>query len=91
MNEISNLAPATNRGAENTIIVDWCQFTIFYKDLKILEDSHIISIKDFAINLFIKLFKISPTELCFDIGGINGYDYTISYKNIYCYYHANIL
>lgn len=86
MNENSILAPITNRGAENTLIVDWCQFTIFYKDLKILEDAQIISVKDFAINLFIKFFKINPTELCFEIGGINGYDYTISYKNIYCYY-----
>lgn len=86
MNENSILAPITNRGAENTLIVDWCQFTIFYKDLKIMEDSQIISVKDFAINLFIKLFKINPAELYFEVGGINGYDYSISYKNIYCYY-----
>ena len=86
MNENSIKAPATNRGAENTLIVDWCQFSIFYKDLKILEDSQIISVKDFAINLFIKLFKINPTELYFETGGINGYDYSISFKNIYCYY-----
>lgn len=86
MNSNSILAPATNRGAVNTLIVDWCQFTIFYKDLKILEDSYFISIKDFAINLIIKLFKINPAELCFETGGINGYEYSISYKNIYCYY-----
>lgn len=86
MNKNSIKAPATNRGAVNTLIVDWCQFTIFYKDLKILEDSKFISIKDFAINLFIKLFKINPTELYFENGGINGYEYSISHKNIYCYY-----
>lgn len=51
-----------------------------------MEDSQIISVKDFAINLFIKLFKINPAELYFEVGGINGYDYSISYKNIYCYY-----
>jgi len=81
-----NLAPVTNRGAENTLIIDWCQFTIFYKDLNTLEKSYFINLKDFAINLFIKFFKINPAELCFETGGINGYDYSISYKNIYCYY-----
>lgn len=86
LNENSIKAPSTNRGAVNTIIVDWIQFTIFYEDLKILEKSEFISLKDFAINLFIKLFKINPCELCFEIGGINGYDFSISYKNIYAYY-----
>lgn len=86
MNENSSKAPVTNRGAVNTLIVDWCQFTIFYKGLELLEKMPFVSIKDFAINTFLKLFKINPSDLCFENGGINGYDYSISYKNIYCYY-----
>lgn len=91
LNENSIKAPFTNRGAVNTIIVDWIQFTIFHKDLKMLQDSGFFNLKDYAINIFIKLFKINPSDLCFDNGGINGYEFSISYKNIYAYYSISRL
>ena len=98
MNGNSLEAPLTNRGAVNTyntdlkrcIICDWCQFSIFYYgEEQMFEKARILDIKRFAISLFTKLFKIDSTDLIFETGGINGYDNTISYKNIYCYYSVS--
>lgn len=100
MSENSILAPDTNRGAVNTIVnelnqrilVDWCQFSIFYSSEKnTLEKSEILNIKNFAYQLFIELFKVNPNDLIFENIGINGYSASLSYKDIYAYFSPDRL
>lgn len=93
MNENSFKAPTTNRGAVNTInnhflLIDWCQFTIFYKELTqdIYEQTKIFNINTFVINIFSKLFGLSSNDLVHETTSLNGYEMSYSYNNIYAYF-----
>ena len=98
----SNKTPATNRGVENTlniknsliyqgfpndleqfILFDWFQATIFP-----LAPERVGDYRNFSINLFHQLFGIDNNELIFEYKGINGYNASLVYKNIYIMYNT---
>lgn len=75
------------------ILFDWIQFTILEDYYSVLDDKGVFiyyrDIKDSAFELFEKFFGIGYSDLFFEYKGINGYNASISYKNIYCYYNVN--
>lgn len=74
--------PYTNRGVQNTknndftgkqyILFDWLEFTIFNK-------------KHSPYEYFKYLFNIDQKDIVFESGGVSGYIYTYTYKNIRLY------
>ena len=54
------------------ILFDWLEFTIFNK-------------KHNPYEYFKYLFNIDPKDVVFETGGVSGYTYTYTYKNIRLY------
>lgn len=98
----SNKTPITNRGVDNTlniknvliyqgfentleqfILFDWFQATIFIPNFDTVGD-----LKYYATDLFFKLFGLSSSDLCFEYKGLNGYNASLYYKNIYIMYNT---
>lgn len=102
MIEKSIKTPATNRGVDNTlniknsliyqgfendleqfILFDWFQATILISDYERVGDMRL-----YATDIFYKLFKVSSSDICFEYKGLNGYNASIFYKNIYIMYNT---
>ena len=94
--------PATNRGVDNTlnlnkfliyqgfennlgqfILFDWFQATILIEI-----DEHMPDFRFFATELFLELFDIKAVDLCFEYKGINGYNASLYYNDIYIMYNT---
>ena len=99
MDNFLSKAPDTNRGAVNTytnteltqnIIVDWCQFSIFFGDNEDIKNYDFVKMRSYVYLLFYKLFGLEKEHLIYSDSGINGYTSSISYKNIYAYFRVDM-
>lgn len=102
MSQNSIKTPTTNRGVDNTlnlkncliyqgfensleqfILFDWFQATILIDNYDRIGD-----LRYYATDLFEKLFKLTSNDICFEYKGINGYNASLYYKNIYIMYNT---